>query len=1269
MNARKEKRQSFIFSDGDTVTLNPEFGFFLTMNPGYAGRQELPENLKIMFRSVAMMVPDRQIIMRVKLASCGFKENIILARKFFTLYKLCEEQLSKQVHYDFGLRNILSVLRTLGAQKRANATQTEETIVMRVLRDMNISKLVDEDEPLFLSLISDLFPGLTLSTSAYKDLQKAVKSIAEQSGLANPPEWNLKIVQLYETSLVRHGLMTMGPTGSGKTSCTRVLMQAFTRLGLPHEEMRMNPKAITAPQMFGRLDVATNDWTDGIFSVLWRRTLKVDKTKTVWLILDGPVDAVWIENLNSVLDDNKTLTLANGDRIVMAPNCKLVIEPDNVDNASPATVSRVGMVFMSSSVLSWEPIFQAWIKKKPNQCEVLESCFDKLYKDTETFVKVKLRPKMNILEAVYIKQMLTLLDGLLGDDKAYSKVGLQRIFLFALMWSLGAVLEISDRRNFECFAVDHTSKMPWPKPEENSTIFEYFVNAKGDWSHWKTRVEPFFYPDDRILEYSNILVPNVDNTRTAFLIDIVAKQKQAVLLIGEQGSAKTVMIKGYMSSYNPEEQTYKAMNFSSATTPNMFQRTIESYVEKRVGLSYGPPNGSKMSVFVDDINMPTINEWNDQPTNEIVRQLMEQGGFYSLDRPGDFFKMLDLQFLAAMIHPGGGRNDIPHRLKRRFVVYNCSLPSESSMDQIFGQIAQGYFCEKRFNLEVVNFIAKLVTMTRVLWQETKIKMLPTPAKFHYIFNLRDLSRIWQGILTIKGPECANVFTVLQLWRHECCRVISDRFTNFSDKAWFDRKIEEVVSGNIDNALLPQGIKATYFVDFLRDAPEATGDEEGDFTSEAPKFYEEIPPMDLLKIKLKQLMSQFNEMIRGCALDLVFFNDCMVHLIIISRIIRTPRGNALLVGVGGSGKQSLTRLASFIAGYQFYQITITRSYNTQNLLDDLKILYRISGLEGKGVTFIFTDNEIKDENFLEYINNVLSSGEVANLFAKDEMDEIINDIEPILKIVEPNVVRTRDNCYDFFLRRARSNLHVALCFSPIGEKFRNRSQKFPGLISGCTIDWFQKWPEDARVGVSRHFLRDYPIVCTDEVKNGVIEMMSFVHDHVSGLCVQFFERFRRQTFVTPKTLLSFLESYKKVYKEKLDDIQLSSMRMQNGLQKLVEAASSVALLKEELVEKNKEIEVATKEADEIVLSVAKVTESTIKIKEEVTKIKDSAEVLVQKIEEDKAVAEGKLELAQPALEEAAAALNVSSIFNCVSARSRNLFLDRLLQLLTLQQSEN
>lgn len=103
----------------------------------------------------------------------------------------------------------------------------------------------------------------------------------------------------------------------------------------------------------------------------------------------------------------------------------------------------------------------------------------------------------------------------------------------------------------------------------------------------------------------------------------------------------------------------------------------------------------------------------------------------------------------------------------------------------------------------------------------------------------------------------------------------------------------------------------------------------------------------------------------------------------------------------------------------------------SLLDDLRKLYRTAGTGDKGLTFIFTDNEIKDEAFLEYINNVLSVGEVANLFPKDELDDILTTVTPLMKKDDPRRPPTQDNLYDYFISQARNNLHIVLCFSPVG----------------------------------------------------------------------------------------------------------------------------------------------------------------------------------------------------------------------------------------------
>ncbi|XP_040286209.1 dynein heavy chain 8, axonemal [Bufo bufo] len=1245
LSAQKIRRKQFTFSDGEIADLNPEFGIFLTMNPKHADFQDLPENLKIQFRMVSMMVPDKQMIMRVKLASAGFLSNASLSRKFYVLYKLCEEQLSEQGHYDFGLRNILSVLRTLGDEKRAKPNESESNIVMRGLQDMNLSMLVDEDKPLFHSLINDLFPGTQVHSSSYTDLQNAVANQVKISGLVNHPPWNLKLIQLYETAQVRHGLMTLGSSGSGKSSLINVLMRAMTECGLPHRGVRMNPKAITASQMFGRLDTATNDWTDGIFSALWRKTLKTKAGENVWLLLDGPVDATWIENLSSVLDDNKTLTLANGDRVPMAPGCKLLFEVDSIENASPSAVSRMGMVFLSSSVLDWRPILKAWLNKRSaEERDIFQAFYDKVFEDAYTYMHLNLHPKMRLQECNYIMQSILLLEGCIPTVTGCSVPDpghLHRLFVFALMWSLGALLELDSRERLEAFLRSHEYKLDLPEADPGAcqTMFEFLVNENGDWEHWNKRVSQYSYPRHFIPEYASIMVPDIDNVRTQFLIDTIAKQQKGVLLTGEQGTGKTVMVNAYLKRYNIEEHVWKSLNFSAATEPLMFQRAMESFVDKRIGSTHGPSGGRKMTVFIDDINTTAFNDWGNQVTNEIVRQMMEMKGMYSLDKPGDFTAIVDVQFIGAMIHPGGGCNDIPQRLKRQFTIFNCTLPSSASIDKIFGVIGCGYFHSCRnFRADVCSLVKKLVPASRALWKMTKMKMLPTPSKFHYTFSLRDLSRIWQGMLTIKAEECTSVSTLLALFRHECQRVIADRFVCHEDHSWFDKSLAQVIAENVDPQLVSEVQNDFYFVDFLRDVPERSGEEPEDIVHEAPKLYEMVASFEFLCEKLRHFQKQLNDTGIGSPIELVLFRDAVIHLIKISRIIRTARGNALLIGDTGSGKQSLSRLASFIAGYKIFQIVRTRSYGVSNLLEDLKVLYRMAGVEGKGVTFILTDNDIREEFFLEYMNNILSSGEVSNLFSREELEEIAQPLLPVMKRDFPRHPPTFENLYEYFLSRCRRNLHVVLCLSPVGNKLRTRSLKFPALITGCTMDWFSHWPRQALVAVSSYFLSGLDIACSSEGKSNVMEAMAVFHDQMSENCESYFHRFRRRAHVTSKSYLSFIHSYKKIYAEKCKSMNEQAELTNKGLSKLMEASESMGNVSKELAEKENELALASLMADKVLAEVTLTAQAAAKVQNEMQLVKDKAQSIAQQIESEKRMAESKLEAARPALLDADAALN-------------------------------
>ncbi|XP_065937642.1 dynein axonemal heavy chain 3 isoform X7 [Magallana gigas] len=1319
-----EQVTMFMF-EGTQIRLDPTCTIFITMNPGYAGRAELPDNLKVLFRTVAMMVPDYAMIAEISLYSMGFVEARSMSTKIVATYRLCSEQLSSQHHYDYGMRAVKSVLTAAGNLKLKYPEQREEVLVLKSINDVNLPKFLSHDIPLFQGIISDLFPGVDLPEADYGHLEEALIEHITKRKL-QPSRWFIeKIIQIYDMILVRHGLMIVGDPLGGKTSAFQILAEALRVMhdkGLMEENKVMfsiiNPKAITMGQLYGRFDPVSHEWFDGVLANTFREHAANTSPDRKWIIFDGPVDAVWIENMNTVLDDNKKLCLMSGEIIQMNNTQNMIFEAMDLEQASPATVSRCGMIYMDPLQLGGDALIKSWMEYElPNnltweQKDTIKMMFDWLLEPCLNFVSKYCKCLLTCHPMHLTKSMLTLYGCMMEDVR---KLGMEddeeeeeafmeeddeegggsdtdgegakeksltdqklieertamliAYFFFSMVWSVGATLDANSRAKFDeffkglCDMDGTTAKYPRAgnkisKPKDlkfannlkipkNGSVFEFVYLRKqyGSWYKWSNLISPLNIDEkakkDRDLRImiNELIIHTVETEKQKYFLERFLMQDCPLLFVGPTGTGKSAITNSYLLQLPKDKYIISNINFSAQTSANQTQDIIFSKLDRRKKGVYGPTLGKKLMVFVDDLNMPAKEKYGAQPPIEILRQWIDQG--YWFDRKDtSVLELIDIVMVSAMGPPGGGRNNVTPRFLRHFNIIGIESFDEETMKNIFSPIIEWHF--RSFENSLRKFTRIILTSTLEIYNSAIANFLPTPSRSHYVFNLRDFARVVQGVLLLKPAVVAEGSTengqkIVRLWVHEVYRVFYDRLINEEDREMFFKMVKTCVESQFKEKM------NVLFSHIMTDSSIGVTDDDirslmfGDYLSKGKeeKFYDEILNLNDLKEAIEMYLEEYNMMFKA-PMNLVMFRFAIEHISRISRVLKQPNGHCLLVGIGGSGRQSASRLAAFMSDFELFQIEITKNYTISEWRDDLRRLMRRAGDEGTSMVFLFGDHQIKDESFLEDINMILNTGDIPNLYDNEERLEIIEKMQQLALQQNLQMEMTPLNMYNMFIERIRRNLHVVLAFSPIGDNFRNRIRMFPSLINCCTIDWFKPWPEDALELVANKFLED--VEMSDEVRTQTIYMCKHFHQSVRMLSERYYETMRRRNYVTPTSYLELIKTFKSLLDHKRMEILTLKNRYIVGLEKLEFSESQVNVMQQELVELQPKLIQTSKETAELIEFISK---ESIEV-EAIKKVVEADEVVANNAAMDaKAIkdeCEAKLAVAMPALNAAVAALD-------------------------------
>lgn len=1274
---------------GRQLHVNSNTGIFITMNPGYAGRSNLPDNLKKLFRSVAMSKPDKELIAEVMLYSQGFNQAKPLSKQTVPFFDECSAKLSKQAHYDFGLRALKSVLVSSGGLKRARLvegeaekrddTMFEPEIIVQSIRETIAPKLIQDDVKIMTSIEEACFPGIQYVPANLEKLENAIRTLAKERQMVVTDSWLTKVIQLYQIQKIHHGVMMVGDSGSGKSGAWRLLLDALRVVedieGVSHV---IDSKVMSKEALYGNLDPTTREWTDGLFTSVLRKivdNLRGEDTKRHWIVFDGDVDPEWVENLNSVLDDNKLLTLPNGERLNLPSNVRIMFEVETLKYATLATVSRCGMVWFNKETVSPNMMVANYLERlrtvafeeldedvvgtgqssaktlavQAQAADILEAALTK-----DDFILTALREAeeyshiMEFTVARVLSTLFSLLNKAARDAIEYNAQHsdfpleyeqlegyLSKKLLLALVWSFTGDCPLSERKLYGD-RVCSFAHFGSPPVDGTSSLIDFDVTLpQADWTSWLEQV-PSVEVNTHSITQTDVVIPTLDTVRHEDVLYSWLAEHKPLLLCGPPGSGKTMTLFSALRKLPNMEVV--GLNFSSATTPDLLIKTFEQHCEYKKtlnGVILAPRQiGRWLVIFCDEINLPAPDKYGTQRAITFLRQLVEHNGFWrttdkawvTLDR---------IQFVGACNPPtDAGRTALGARFLRHAPLIMVDYPGELSLTQIYGT----------FNSAVLKIIPTLrgyadaLTQAMVKFYAESQQRFTPKIQPHYVYSPRELTRWVRGVYeAIKPLETLTLEGLVRIWAHEALRLFQDRLVAEEERQWTDdavRRIALEFFPTIDEEKALGG--PILFSNWLS-------------RHYVPVDREQL--RDFVKARLKTFCEEEVDV------PLILFNDVLEHVLRIDRVFRQPQGHLILIGVSGSGKTTLSRFVAWMNGLRVFQIKVHGKYTAEDFDDDLRDVLRRAGCKGEKICFIMDESNVLDSGFLERMNTLLANAEVPGLFEGDDYAALMTACKEGAQRQNLHL-DSPEELHKWFTQQIVKNLHVVFTMNPPEGGLSSKAATSPALFNRCVLNWFGDWSDQALFQVGHELTQSVDLdrhnyAAPDTIpvayrglslppshREAVVNSMVYIHYSLQRFNAKLLKQQGRITFLTPRHYLDFVAQYVKLYNEKREDLEEQQRHLNAGLEKLKDTVDKVSDLRVSLADKSAQLDRKGEEADEKLkrmLADQQEAEQRKTASLELQKVLDKQQ---REVSSRKQIVLDDLAKAEPAVEEAKA--SVSSI---------------------------